>query len=134
MLCVGARREAAFRMISSGPFSGVTPVLRKSSGLCFTEELQKPRWRVAVRRCLEFSRAQRWRAEPLLGFRTIRPLFARHSRVTGTFVKCRALVKVDLCPCVASVDPQRLLRSTLLAWEVKYAEVACGPHFEPTER
>jgi len=44
------------------------------------EELQKPRWRVAVRRCLEFSRAQRWRAEPLQGFRTIRPSFARRSR------------------------------------------------------
>jgi len=98
VLYAGARREAVFRMTSSGPFSGVTPVLIRSSGPCSNEELKKPRWRVAVRRCLEFSRAQRWRAEPLLGFRTIRPLFARHSRVTGTFVKCRALVDVDLCP------------------------------------
>ena len=46
-------------------------------------ELQKPHWRVAVRRCLEFSRAQCWRAEPLLGFRTIRPSFARRFRETG---------------------------------------------------
>ena len=98
MLCAGARRETAFPTILSGLFSGVTPVLIKSNGLCFKEELQKPRWRVAVRRCLEFSRAQRWRAEPLFGFRMIRPLFARLSRVTGTFVKCRALVDVDLCP------------------------------------
>jgi hypothetical protein len=111
VLCAGARREAAFRMILSGPFSGVTPVLIKSSGLCFKEELQKPRWRVAVRRCLEFSRAQRWRAEPLFGFRTIRPLFARLSRATGTFVKCRAPVEVGLCPLFASVEPQRLQRS-----------------------
>ena len=62
------------------------PGLIKSSGSCSKEELQKPRWRVAVRRCLEFSRAQRWRAEPLLGFRTIRPSFARLSRATGTLV------------------------------------------------
>jgi len=41
---------------------------------------------VAVRRCLEFSRAQRWRAEPLQGFRTIRPSFARRSRAIGTLV------------------------------------------------
>jgi len=61
-------------------------VLLKSSASCSKEELQKPRWRVAVRRCLEFSRAQRWRAEPLLGFRTIRPSFARLSRATGTLV------------------------------------------------
>ena len=53
------------------------PRLVKSSGICSSEELQKPRWRVAVRRCLEFSRAQRRRAEPLLGFRTTRPSFAR---------------------------------------------------------
>ena len=98
MLYAGARREAAFPTISKDPFFGVTPVLLKSSGPCSNEELEKPRWRVAVRRWLEFSRAQRWRAEPLLGFRTIRPLFARHSRATGTFVKCRALVEVDLCP------------------------------------
>ncbi len=38
-----------------------------------------PCWRVAVRRCLEFSRAQLRRAEPLLGFRTIRLSFARQS-------------------------------------------------------
>jgi hypothetical protein len=37
---------------------------------------------------LEFSRAQRWRAEPLSGFPTIKPLFARHFLVTGTFVGC----------------------------------------------
>src|SRR5437667_5570487 len=67
-------------MISSDRFSSVIPGLIKSSGNCSKEELQRPRWRVAVRRCLEFSRAQRWRAEPLLGFRTIRPSFARPSR------------------------------------------------------
>jgi 4-diphosphocytidyl-2-C-methyl-D-erythritol kinase len=39
---------------------------------CFKMELLKPCWRVAVRRCLEFSRAQLRRAEPLLGFRSIR--------------------------------------------------------------
>src|SRR5690348_1216559 len=106
-------------MILRGRCSGTIPGLIKSSGFCSKKERQKPRWRVAVRRCLEFSRAQRWRAEPLLGFRTIRPLFARHSRATGTFVKCRALVEVDLCPRVSSVDPQRLLRSNLFICEVK---------------
>ena len=34
-------------------------------GFASKQELQKPCWRVAVRRCLRFSRAQRWRAEPL---------------------------------------------------------------------
>jgi hypothetical protein len=32
---------------------------------------------------LEFSRAQRRRAEPLLGFRTIRPSFAKQFRAAG---------------------------------------------------
>ncbi len=71
---------------AQGRFSGGIPGLIESSGSCSKEELQKPRWRVAVRRCLEFSRAQRWRAEPLLGFRTIRPSFARLSRTTGMLV------------------------------------------------
>src|SRR5436305_4687740 len=75
-------------MILKGRSFGGIPGLNKSSGPCFKKERQKPRWQVAVRRCLEYSRAQRWRAEPLLGFRTIRPSFARHSRATGTLVGC----------------------------------------------
>jgi hypothetical protein len=35
---------------------------------------------------LEFSRAQRWRAEPLLGFRATRPSFARQFRAIGISV------------------------------------------------
>jgi hypothetical protein len=85
VLYAGASREAAYRTILSGPFSGVTPDLIKSRGLCFEEELQKPRWRVAVRRCLEFFRAQRWRAELLWAFRTTRLSFARHFRAKGIF-------------------------------------------------
>ena len=51
------------------------------------EGRQKPCWLVAVRRCLEFSRAQQRRAEPLSGFRTIRPLSARQSRGAGMRVR-----------------------------------------------
>src|SRR5258708_16448816 len=46
--------------------------LQSSNGNCFDKELQMPRWRVAVRRCLEYSRTQRWRAELLGRFRTTR--------------------------------------------------------------
>ena len=59
------------------------PRLAKSSGICFIEELQKPCWRVAVRRCLVFSRTQRRRAELLSGFRTISPSSAKRFRGKG---------------------------------------------------
>jgi len=64
-------------MISKRLFSGVTPVLTKSSGPYSEEGQQKLCWLVAVRRCLEFSRAQQKRAELLSDFPTIRYLSAR---------------------------------------------------------
>src|SRR5215467_3637188 len=95
-------------MTLKGRCSGGIPGLVKSSGSCFKKERQKPRWRVAVRRCLEFSRAQRWRAEPLLGFRTIRPSSARLSRATGTLVEC---ISWDKTACARSgIFLQRLHR------------------------
>jgi hypothetical protein len=41
---------------------------------------------------LEFSRAQRWRAEPLLRFRTTRPSFAKLFRATGINAPFKARV------------------------------------------
>jgi hypothetical protein len=38
---------------------------------------------------LEFSRAQRWRAEPLSGFRTNTPSFAKQFRATGIFASSK---------------------------------------------
>jgi hypothetical protein len=64
-------------MISRRRSSGGTPGLVKSSGPYSEEEQQKLCWLVAVRRCLEFSRAQQKRAELLSGFPTIRYLSAR---------------------------------------------------------
>ncbi len=51
-----------------------------SRGLCSSEELRKRRWRVAVRRCLEYSETQRRRAEPPGSFRKTRSSFARRFR------------------------------------------------------
>src|SRR5580765_1307928 len=84
--------------------SSSIPVWLKSNGFCFKTELQKPCWRVAVRRCLEFSRAQQRRAEPLLGFRSIRPSFAR------LFLVIRIVVWSKVAPlCVRLANnPQRL--------------------------
>src|SRR5207248_6154312 len=111
VLYLGARRKTAFLTILRDRSSGAIPGLNKSSGACSKKERQKPRWLVAVRRCLEFSRAQRWRAEPLLGFRTTRPSFARLSRATGTLVGCaspnRARVReVDS----SSASPRKVVR------------------------
>jgi hypothetical protein len=39
---------------------------------CSSEELRRPRWRVAGRRCSDYSEAQRVRAEPLVRSRKIR--------------------------------------------------------------
>src|SRR5437899_5387991 len=97
-------------MISSGRFSGGIPGLIASSRNCSKEELQKPRWRVAVRRCLEFSRAQRWRAEPLSGFRTNKPSFAKQFRATGIFARSKAPPK----GARESSEPQRLYVTLIL--------------------
>src|SRR5215470_5646879 len=85
------------------------PGLAKSNGRCSEEELQKPRWRVAVRRCLEFSRAQRWRAEPLWGFRTTRPSSARRSRERGMLAGCASQDKLR---ARCGMNLQRLCRSS----------------------
>ncbi len=87
----------------SNDFEG--PVFRRHPRL----DQIKRALRVAVRRCLEFSRAQRWRAEPLLGFRTIRPSFARHSRARGTLVGCASPGK-PAC-ALSGIDLQRLRKS-----------------------
>src|SRR6201982_838271 len=91
-------------MILKKRSSSSTPVWLKSNGICFKTELQTPGWRVAVRRCLEFSRAQLRRAEPLLGFRTIRLSFARPSLAIRIVVCCQnAPLSVRL-----AINPQRL--------------------------
>ena len=58
--------------ISRQPFSGGIPVWIVYGGFCSREELRKRRWRVAVRRCLEYSETQRRRAEPPRSFRKTR--------------------------------------------------------------
>src|SRR3984893_1211513 len=90
-------------MISRDRFSGGIRGLIKSSGICFKKELGKPHWRVAVRRWLEFSRAQCWRAEPLSGFRTNTPSFAKQFRATGIFARSKARPK-----SAPASEPQRL--------------------------
>src|SRR5262245_28986958 len=71
-LCAGARWKRASRTISRRPSSRGIPGSERSSGSCSSEELRKPRWRVAGRRCLEYSEAQRRRAEPPRGSRRTR--------------------------------------------------------------
>ena len=51
------------------------------AGTCFREEQRKPRWRVAVRRCSEFSETQRRRADPPSCFRKTKSSFALRLRV-----------------------------------------------------
>src|ERR1019366_4191970 len=63
------------------PFFPGIPDWLRSNGNCFGKELQGPRWRVAVRRRLEYSRTQRWRAELLGRFRTTR--FSSAARFQG---------------------------------------------------
>src|SRR5260370_33462043 len=82
-LYAGARRKAAFRTILRGRFSGGIAGLIKSSGSCSKEELQKPRWRVAVRRGLVVSRAPRGGAAPPSGFRRTKPSVSKHGRAQG---------------------------------------------------
>src|SRR5260370_31614565 len=92
-------------MTLRGRFFSVTLDLLKSRGFCFNAELQKPRWRVAVRRGLEVSRAQRWRAEPLSGFRTNKPSFAKQFRATGIFARSKARPKRGPAPLTAASHP-----------------------------
>jgi hypothetical protein len=54
-----------------GLFSAAIRALETSRRDCSSEELRMPRWRVAGRRCLEYSKTQRVRAEPLGRFRKI---------------------------------------------------------------
>ena len=65
-------RQGRSRTISRVPFSAVIRDLEKSGPDCSSEEPQMPRWRVAGRRCLEYSETQRRRAEPLVRSRKIR--------------------------------------------------------------
>src|SRR5258708_9275660 len=77
-------------MILKKRSSSSIPVWLKSNGICFKTELQKPCWRVAVRRWLGVFPAPLMGAEPVLGFLTIRLFFARQSL---------PLSIVLLCPC-----------------------------------
>src|ERR1700748_1092422 len=96
-------------MTSRPPYSGVTLVSHLSRGTCFEQELQKPCWRVAVRRCLEFSRAQRWRAEPLLGSQATRLSFAQQFRAIVISVWLR--LRFKLSPTGHALRSVRLLLS-----------------------
>ena len=84
VLCAGARRGAPSRTTLRLLFSPGIPDWLRSSGSCFGKELQGPRWRVAVRRCLEYSKTQRRRAELLGRFRRTRFLSARLFRGQST--------------------------------------------------
>jgi len=79
-LCWSAQ-ETAFERFEEPVFRR-HPRLDQISGSCSKEELQKPRWRVAVRRCWEFSEPSVG-APSRCGFRTTRPSFARLSRAIG---------------------------------------------------
>ena len=59
-------------MISRGRSSTVIRASKKFETDCSSEEPQMPRWRVAGRRCSEYSETQRRRAEPLVRSRKIR--------------------------------------------------------------
>ena len=59
-------------MISRGLFSAAIRDSEKFGTDCSSEEPRMPRWRVAGRRCLEYSKTQRVRVEPLERFRKIR--------------------------------------------------------------
>ena len=87
-LYAGARREAPLERFRGGCFPAVSAPRQYSRGSCSSKELRKPRWRVAVRRCLEFSETQRRRAELPSSFRKTRSSFARRFRGAAYAAPC----------------------------------------------
>ena len=85
-LCWSPQGGALSNDFEAAVFPGIPDWLR-SRGSCFSKEPQRPRWRVAVRRCLESINTQRRRAGLPERFRKIRFFSARLFRGRSTAEK-----------------------------------------------